>query len=64
MVRFLIKAFGGEALTRRGHLLEGNPYFDLIVKWCRAHLRPVGYKRKYGKAGDAQYSYKTPKYAT
>ena len=53
MVRFLIKAFEGEALTRRGHLLEGNPYFDLIVKWCGA-----------GKADDAQYSYKTPKYAT
>ena len=57
MVRFLIKdVFGGEALIRGRYLLEGGAYFDLSVIWCGAHLRPGAYKRKYGKAEDAQYS--------
>ena len=38
MVRFLIKATSvGEGLIRGRHLLEGDVYFDLIVK-CRAAL--------------------------
>ena len=57
MVRFLIKVvFGGEAIISGRHLLEGDAYFDQIVKWCGAYWRPAAYKRKYGKAEHAQYS--------
>ena len=57
MVMFLIKAaLGGEALFRERRLLEGGAYCCLAVKWCSACLRPDTYKRKYGKAEDAQYS--------
>ena len=30
-------------------LLEGGAYFDLIVKYCAAYLRPSTYKKKYNK---------------
>ena len=57
MVMFLIKAaLGGEALFRERRLLEGGAYCCLAVKWCSACLRLDTYKRKYGKAEDAQYS--------
>ena len=39
-----------------GALLEGDTYFDMIVKWCGAYLKPDATKRKCGNAEDAQYS--------
>ena len=57
MAKFLTKAaFGGEALIRGRHVLEGDANFDLIVKWTNAYLKLGAYKRKYDKAGDTQQS--------
>ena len=57
MAKFLTKAaFGGEALIRGRHVLEGDANFDLIVKWTDTYLKLGAYKRKYDKAEDTQQS--------
>ena len=42
---------------KKRRLLEGSAYFDLIVKWCGAYLRPGTYNRKYGKHGTYDRKY-------